>query len=181
MRYSELFFCIWSIILAVDYVIEQTIMLQYYQPWGGSSTAHALYILRVLSVFYHNCTCNLPKNKYKNQLKNCVSRDGRVKLYKNKNSRDNDKIHPYISFSSNRVSLKKNVWMHLVCYPYYSCSCTLWPYHPYLHNFLVFYTLLFFFIFYSWSYWAWVVSNSRVVRGVVTKLWPLTETRSLTG
>ena len=24
--------------------------------------------------------------------------------------------------------------MHLICYhPYYSCLCTFWPYHPYLH------------------------------------------------
>ncbi len=38
-------------------------------------------------------------------------------------------MHPYIIFSSNCVSMKKHVGMHVVCclYPYYSCLCTFLP------------------------------------------------------
>ena len=47
---------------------------------------------------------------------NLVSRDGSAKKYTNKGSYGRDKVHPYTLFSSNRVSMKKNVaiGMHLV-------------------------------------------------------------------
>ena len=45
-----------------------------------------------------------------------LRRDGRIKMYTNKNGRDNiNKMHPYTVFSSNRVSTKNCVGMHLVC------------------------------------------------------------------
>ena len=53
----------------------------------------------------------------KKQLKiTKVSRDGSAKKYTNKGSYGRDKVQPYNLFSSNRVSMKKNVHvgMHLV-------------------------------------------------------------------
>ena len=39
-----------------------------------------------------------------------------------KNTPTGIKMHPYILFSSNNVSMKSHVGMHLVCYyPYYFC------------------------------------------------------------
>ena len=40
--------------------------------------------------------------------------------------------------------------MHIVCYyPYYSCSCTFWPYHPYFFNLYCCILYLFVFTFMS--------------------------------
>ena len=41
-----------------------------------------------------------------------------------------DQMHLYILFSSKYD--EKCVGMNSVSYPYYSCLCTFWPYHPYL-------------------------------------------------
>ena len=58
-----------------------------------------------------------------------------------------DEMHPYILFSSNGVSMKC-VGTHLVCYyPYYSCLCIFWHYHPYLLLQVIFSCFLYLFVF----------------------------------
>ena len=41
-----------------------------------------------------------------------------------------DDMHPCTFFIE--TLLLENWMIHLVCYPYYSCLCSFWPYHPYL-------------------------------------------------
>ena len=79
-------------------------------------------------------------------------RDGRAKKYTNKNRRDNKQtrcipctlFHFYILLSSNRISLKKCMGMHLVCLLSLLLLCTFWPCRPYLLlQFLVVYVIIY--------------------------------------
>ena len=47
--------------------------------------------------------------------------------------RDNNRRDAYLHiFHRSPVTRKLDVGMHLVCYRYYTCLRTFWPYHPYL-------------------------------------------------
>ena len=61
-------------------------------------------------------------------------RDGRIKKYTNKSSRENNRQNATLhSFSWKPCYLKIRCRVHFVhYYPYYSCLCTSWPCYPYL-------------------------------------------------